>query len=74
MQVEAKVLVTEQIAQSLPAHPERVQECMLEAEQAMNELAGERKRVTSEPPRLIDSRKTGLGYVELTFHADTRSI
>lgn len=74
MQVEAKVLVAEKVAASLPSHPERVQECMLEAEQAMNALAAERHRITSEPPRLIEHRSNGLGFVELTFHAETRPI
>ena len=69
--VEAKVLVTEEIAQSLPSRPDRVRECMNAAEQAMNEQAAERNRVISHAPKFSDSRPTGLGYVELTFVADT---
>ena len=74
MQAEAKVLVTEQIAESLSSRPDRVQECMLEAEQAMNEFAADDGRTTSEPPRLVSHRKNGLGFVELTFHAETRPL
>ena len=69
--VEAKVLVAEDIYVSLPAHPERVRECINAAEQAMNETAAEKGRAISETPRLVDQRATGLGFVELRFEAGT---
>jgi hypothetical protein len=46
---------------------------MDEAQAAMTELAAERSRHLSEPPRLDDMRRTGLGFVELRFVADTES-
>lgn len=69
--VEAKVLVTKQIAEGLPRNPEWVRKCMAEAEASMNELARERGRHVSAPPRFADSRDTRLGYVELLFTAPT---
>ena len=71
-EVQAKVLVTKAVAEGLPSHPEWVSECMRNATESMDELASERGRVTSEPPRFIDARDTRLGYVELTFTAPTR--
>lgn len=70
-QVAAKVLVREEIAYTLPSHPERVRECMNAAEQAMNETAADLGRRISHAPKLSDQRSTGLGFVELTFVADT---
>lgn len=70
-QIEAKVLVTEEIAQSLPKRPDRVRECMNAAEQAMNEEAAVEGRRISHAPKFSDMRPTGLGYIELTFFADT---
>ena len=69
--VEAIVLVKSEIAETLPSRPDRVEQCMLEAEEAMNDLAADRGRVTSDPPRLVEHRPTGLGLVALTFQADT---
>lgn len=69
--VRASVLVSEEIARSLPSRPDRVRECMNAAEQAMNEQAADRSRVIAHPPKLVDQRVTGLGYVELEFQADT---
>lgn len=69
--VEAKVLVAEEIALSLPNRPDRVRECMNAAEQAMNETAADKGRVIAHAPKLTGQRSTGLGYVELTFQADT---
>jgi len=70
-QIEAKVLVSEEIAQSLPSRPDRVRECMNAAEQAMDEEAAVDGRRISHAPKFSDMRATGLGYVELTFFADT---
>jgi hypothetical protein len=70
-QIEAQVLVTDEIAQSLPLRPDRVRECMNAAEQAMNATAAESGRQIAHAPRFSDSRSTGLGFVELTFVADT---
>ena len=69
--IAAKVLVSEEIYLSLPSRPDRVRECINGAEQAMTEIAAEAGRVISETPRLVDQRQTGLGFVELEFHADT---
>ena len=71
-EVQAKVLVTKTVAEGMPSNPEWVRECMRSAAESMDELALERGRITSEPPRLVDSRDTRLGYVELTFTAPTR--
>lgn len=71
--VEAKVLVTKTIAEALPSRPEWVKKCMDEAAVSMNELAAERHRHISAPPRLADARDTRLGYVELTFTAPTEA-
>lgn len=70
-QIEAKVLVSDEIAQSLPSRPDRVRECVNAAEQAMNETAADAGRVIAHAPKFSDSRSTGLGFVELTFVADT---
>lgn len=71
MQVSAKVIVTKKIAEGLPSNPEWVKRCMDEAATSMNELAAERHRHIAAPPQLADSRDTRLGYVELTFFAET---
>ena len=70
-EVQAKVLVTKDIAEGLPTHPEWVRQCMDSAETSMNELAQDRGRKVSQPPRFVDARDTRLGYVELTFVAPT---
>jgi len=70
-QIEARVLVTDEIAQSLPSRPDRVRECMNAAEQAMNAEAADAGRAITHAPKFSDSRSTGLGFVELTFVADT---
>lgn len=71
MQVSASVLVTKTIAEGLPSRPDWVKECMDQAASSMNELAAERHRHITAPPQLADARDTRLGYVELTFFADT---
>lgn len=71
MQVEAKVLVTDEIAASLPSRPDRVRECVTAAQQAMDELAADKGRRISESPRLSNQRPNGLGFLELTFVAET---
>lgn len=73
MQVEATALVSREMAESFPSHPERVREVALEAEAAMREKAAERNRHLSAAPRLDDMRDTALGFVELRFVADTES-
>jgi len=65
------VLVSDEIAQSLPSRPDRVRECMNAAEQAMNAEAADAGREIAHAPKFSDSRSTGLGFVELTFVADT---
>jgi hypothetical protein len=70
-QIEAKVLVADEMARSLPARPDRVRECMNAAEQAMNETAAVDGLQIAHAPKFSDSRATGLGFVELTFVADT---
>ena len=70
-QIEAKVLVSEEIAQSLPGRPDRVRECMNAAEQAMDEEAAVDGRRIAHAPKFSDMRPTGLGFVELSFVADT---
>lgn len=70
-QIEAKVLVADEVARSLSSRPDRVRECMNAAEQAMNATAAESGRQIAHAPKFSDSRSTGLGYVELTFVADT---
>ena len=69
--VEAKVLVPLDVYVTLGKRQDRVRECVAAAEQAMNETAGEKGRVISETPRLVEQRDTGLGMVELNFQADT---
>lgn len=70
--VGAKVLVPLEVYVTLGKHNDRVRECINAAEQAMNETAAEKGREISETPRLVEQRDTGLGLVELEFHADTR--
>jgi hypothetical protein len=44
-----------------------------EAMKAMAATAAKRNLHVSEAPRMSEIRDTGLGYVELTFVADTES-
>lgn len=69
--IQAKVLVTKKVADSLSSRPDWVRECMTEAERSMSELARERGRHVAAPPRYVNARDTRLGYVELTFTAPT---
>lgn len=69
--IEATVLVSQEIAEGLPSHPEWVRECMTAAEDGMAPVAAERHRHLSEPPRLVETRDTALGFVELRFEAET---
>lgn len=71
MQVSASLLVTKAIAEGLPSRPDWTKQCMDQAADAMSELAAERHRHITGPPRLADARDTRLGYVELTFFAET---
>lgn len=73
MQVQATMHVATEIAESFPSRPDRVQEAADAALDAMRDLAAERNRHVSEVPRLADIRDTKLGFVELTFVADTES-
>ena len=73
MQVTASMHVETKIAEQFPARPELVQQAADEALKAMRELAAERHRHVSEAPRVSEIRDTGLGYVEMTFVADTES-
>lgn len=73
MQIEAKVPVSREVAESLPGRPDLVEMVTLEAERAMSELAKERHRHLSDRPRYVDARDTELGFVELTFTADTEA-
>ena len=72
-QVEAKVLVTKEIAEALPSRPDWMRECVTQAESSMNEIASERHRHVSARPEFTDARDTRLGYVELTFVAPTEA-
>lgn len=76
MEVESKLLVNKAIAEGLKANPDHVQECLREAEAAMNVVALERKRIVNGTPRLHDVRESALSkdHVELTFRAPTRAI
>lgn len=73
MELEAKLLVAREIAESLPSRPDRVENMIAEAEAAMVTKAKERHRHLRERPRYVDARDTALGYVELTFAADTEA-
>lgn len=73
MQVEASMHVETKIAEQFPQRPDLVQQAADAALEAMRETAGERKRHVSEAPRLTDVRDTKLGFVELTFVAETES-
>ena len=73
MQVQASMHVETKIAEQFPQRPDLVQQAADEAMKAMTETAAERNRHVSEAPRLTDVRDTKLGYVELTFTADTES-
>ena len=73
MQVQASMHVETKIAEQFPSRPELVKQAADEALKAMSETAGERNRHVSEAPRLTDVRDTRLGYVELTFTANTES-
>ena len=73
MLVQASMHVETKIAEQFPARPELVQQAADEAMKAMSATASERNRHVSEAPRVSEIRDTGLGYVELTFVADTES-
>lgn len=73
MQVQAQMHVEQSIAEQFPARPDLVQQAADAALEAMRATAAERNRHVSEAPRLSDVRDTRLGYVELTFVADTES-
>jgi hypothetical protein len=72
-QVQASLHVATDIAETFPSRPDLVQQAADAALEAMRELAGERNRHVSEAPRLADMRDTKLGFVELTFVAETES-
>ncbi|GAB3776743.1 hypothetical protein FB382_004408 [Nocardioides ginsengisegetis] len=72
-QVTASLHVDSEVAAQFPQRPDFVKEAMDAAEAAMKELAAERNRRLSSPPQLTDTRDTRLGFVELTFTADTES-
>jgi len=73
MQVNASLHVTSEVAESFPSRPDRVQECRAAAATEMARLASERNRHLTSAPELADVRDTQLGFVELTFVADTES-
>lgn len=73
MQVQASMHVETKLAEQFPSRPDLVQQAADAALEAMRETAAERRRHVSEAPRLSDIRDTRLGYVELTFVADTES-
>ena len=73
MLVQASMHVETKIAEQFPARPDLVQQAADEAMKAMTETAAERNRHVCEAPRMSEIRDTGLGYVELTFVADTES-
>ena len=73
MRIGATLLVTREIAESFPTRPDRVEECVTQAAEAMGNLAAERHRHLTGRPELTDTRDTELGFVELTFGADTES-
>jgi|GEM_PF-5842425 hypothetical protein len=68
------VTVLDDIARTFPSRPDRVQEVRVEAAKSMEELAAGRKRTMNEPPRLVNTRETGLGFVVLTFECETRAL
>lgn len=73
MQVQASMHVETKIAEQFPQRPDLVQQAADAALEAMREMAAERHRHVSEAPRLSEMRDTNLGFVELTFVADTES-
>lgn len=73
MQVQAQMHVETAIAEQFPRRPDFVKQAADAALDAMRETAAERNRHVSEAPRLAEVRDTKLGYVELTFVADTES-
>lgn len=76
MQIESTLLVTKTIAAGLKANPDHVQECVREAEAAMNMVALKRGRMVNGVPRLhgVDGSAISGEHVELTFRAPTRAI
>lgn len=72
-QVTASLHVASDVAATFPSRPDRVKEAMDAAEAAMKDLAAERRRHLASAPKLTDMRDTSLGFVELTFVADTES-
>jgi hypothetical protein len=73
MQVQAQMHVEKAIAEQFPSRPDYVKQAADAALEAMRETAAERNRHVSEAPRLADICDTRLGFVELTFVADTES-
>jgi pantothenate kinase len=73
MQIQAQLHVKSEIAETFPSRPDRVQEAVNAALEAMREIAAKRHRRVSEAPRLSEIRDTKLGLVELTFVAETES-
>lgn len=73
MQVSAQMHVDQDVAAQFPQRPDFVKQAMDVAEEAMTKIAAERNRHLSSPPQLTDTRDTRLGFVELTFVADTES-
>ncbi len=73
MQVSATALVDKRVAEQLPQRPDLTAEIARQAEDSMRELAAERNRHMSSRPELTELRDTSLGYVELTFVADTEA-
>lgn len=70
-QITASLHVSSEVAESFPARPDRVRECRDAAEVEMDKVAAERGRQLTGAPELSDIRDTKLGYVELTFLAET---
>jgi hypothetical protein len=76
MEISATILVHREVAAGLPKHPEHVEECIREAESAMNVKALERHRIVSGRPRLVEIRDSAIAkdQLELRFQAPTRSL
>lgn len=73
VQVTATATVDKAIAEQFPQRPDLTAQAASEVEARLRELAAERNRHLSERPQLTDLRDTGLGFVELTFVADTEA-
>lgn len=76
MEISATILVSKTIAAGLPKNPAHVEECIREAESAMNVKALERRRIVSGRPRLVEIRDSAIAkdQLELRFQAPTRSL